>query len=277
MSSFSLDGQRLAYTVHGDGPRLTVLLHGLLFNQRMHEALARGAGGARAPRGHARPARPRRLRPPAREVALLDAGVRQPGDRAARPARRAGGGRARDVARRQRGARGRRGRAGARARDGDRDAGARPRADRLRDRVHADHDRADRGRAGDAAAGPRPRGRSRAAGCRGRRTSCSTGSARTPSRAPPSSRACSSAAPRRRARSAGQIDTPTLVIGHQYDIIHPFSDAGMLAEELPNGRLLQANSLRRAAGRAAAADRRDRDVHRRLLEAAARAARARAS
>ena len=36
---------------------------------------------------------------------------------------------------------------------------------------------------------------------------------------------------------------PTLVIGHQYDIIHPFSDAGMLAEELPNGRLLQANSI----------------------------------
>ena len=54
-------------------------------------------------------------------------------------------------------------RARARARDGDRDAGARPRADRLRDRVHADHDRADRGRAGDEAAGPGraavPRGR----------------------------------------------------------------------------------------------------------------------
>ena len=48
MSSFSLDGQRLAYTVHGEGPRLTVLLHGLLFNQRMHEALAR----ALAARGH---------------------------------------------------------------------------------------------------------------------------------------------------------------------------------------------------------------------------------
>jgi hypothetical protein len=33
------------------------------------------------------------------------------------------------------------------------------------------------------------------------------------------------------------------VIGHQYDIIHPFSDAGMLASELPHGRLLQAHSL----------------------------------
>jgi hypothetical protein len=26
-------------------------------------------------------------------------------------------------------------------------------------------------------------------------------------------------------------------------MLHPFSDAGMLAEELPNGRLLQANSF----------------------------------
>jgi pimeloyl-ACP methyl ester carboxylesterase len=39
------------------------------------------------------------------------------------------------------------------------------------------------------------------------------------------------------------FQAPTLVIGHQFDIIHPFSDAGMLAEELPNGRLLQANSI----------------------------------
>jgi pimeloyl-ACP methyl ester carboxylesterase len=39
--SFEHRGQRLAYTVYGDGPRLTVLLHGLLFSQRMHEQLAR--------------------------------------------------------------------------------------------------------------------------------------------------------------------------------------------------------------------------------------------
>ena len=39
------------------------------------------------------------------------------------------------------------------------------------------------------------------------------------------------------------FEAPTLVIGHQFDMIHPFSDAGMLAEELPNGRLLQANSI----------------------------------
>ena len=61
------------------------------------------------------------------------------------------------------------------------------------------------------------------------------------------------------------------MIGHQYDIIHPFSDAGMLAEELPNGRLLQASSLielrvapRRLTDEIAA-------LHRRLLEAARRA------
>ena len=39
------------------------------------------------------------------------------------------------------------------------------------------------------------------------------------------------------------FEAPALVIGHQFDIVHPFSDAGMLAEELPNGRLLQANSI----------------------------------
>jgi pimeloyl-ACP methyl ester carboxylesterase len=36
---------------------------------------------------------------------------------------------------------------------------------------------------------------------------------------------------------------PTLVLGHRRDPVHPFSDAGMLAEELPNARLLEANSL----------------------------------
>ena len=39
------------------------------------------------------------------------------------------------------------------------------------------------------------------------------------------------------------FETPTLVIGHRRDPVHPFSDAGMLAEELPNARLLEADSL----------------------------------
>jgi pimeloyl-ACP methyl ester carboxylesterase len=36
---------------------------------------------------------------------------------------------------------------------------------------------------------------------------------------------------------------PALVIGHPRDPVHPFSDSDMLAAELPNGRLLDANSL----------------------------------
>jgi len=37
-------------------------------------------------------------------------------------------------------------------------------------------------------------------------------------------------------------DVP-LILGHRRDPVHPFSDAGMLAEELPNGRLLEAESF----------------------------------
>jgi len=39
------------------------------------------------------------------------------------------------------------------------------------------------------------------------------------------------------------FEMPTLVLGHRRDPVHPFSDAGHLAEELPHGRLLEANSL----------------------------------
>jgi len=41
----------------------------------------------------------------------------------------------------------------------------------------------------------------------------------------------------------GRIETQALVIGHGRDPIHPFSDSDMLVRELPNGRLLEANSL----------------------------------
>jgi len=37
--------------------------------------------------------------------------------------------------------------------------------------------------------------------------------------------------------------TPTLVIGHPRDPVHPFSDADMLVREMPGARLLQANSI----------------------------------
>jgi pimeloyl-ACP methyl ester carboxylesterase len=39
------------------------------------------------------------------------------------------------------------------------------------------------------------------------------------------------------------FDAPALVIGHRRDPVHPFSDADMLAAELPNGRLLNADSI----------------------------------
>jgi pimeloyl-ACP methyl ester carboxylesterase len=39
------------------------------------------------------------------------------------------------------------------------------------------------------------------------------------------------------------FEVPALVLGHRRDPVHPFSDAGMLAEEMANSRLIQANSL----------------------------------
>jgi pimeloyl-ACP methyl ester carboxylesterase len=40
-----------------------------------------------------------------------------------------------------------------------------------------------------------------------------------------------------------EMTQPALVIGHHRDPLHTFSDSGMLAEELPNGRLIEANSI----------------------------------
>jgi pimeloyl-ACP methyl ester carboxylesterase len=40
-----------------------------------------------------------------------------------------------------------------------------------------------------------------------------------------------------------KVRTPTLIMGHRRDPVHPFSDAGMLAEELPHARVIEANSL----------------------------------
>ncbi len=39
------------------------------------------------------------------------------------------------------------------------------------------------------------------------------------------------------------IFQPALIVGHPRDPLHPFSDSGMLSEELANGRLLEANSI----------------------------------
>ncbi|HUA74682.1 MAG TPA: alpha/beta hydrolase [Solirubrobacteraceae bacterium] len=40
-----------------------------------------------------------------------------------------------------------------------------------------------------------------------------------------------------------EFQTPALILGHHRDPVHPFSDAGQLADELPNGRLIEANSF----------------------------------
>jgi len=48
-------------------------------------------------------------------------------------------------------------------------------------------------------------------------------------------------APPREERPA--IEHKTLIIGHPRDPIHPFSDSGMLLGELPNARLLEAGSI----------------------------------
>jgi pimeloyl-ACP methyl ester carboxylesterase len=48
-------------------------------------------------------------------------------------------------------------------------------------------------------------------------------------------------APHRTERRTFQA--PTLVIGHRRDPVHPFSDSGMLVEEMPNARLLEADSI----------------------------------
>lgn len=39
-----------------------------------------------------------------------------------------------------------------------------------------------------------------------------------------------------------QIEQPALIVGHPRDPLHPFSDSGMLAEELANARLVEAGS-----------------------------------
>jgi len=64
MAFFEHDGQRIAYSVYGEGPRATVLLPGLLLSQRMQEPLARALAerGNRVivmdPLGHGRSDRP---------------------------------------------------------------------------------------------------------------------------------------------------------------------------------------------------------------------------
>jgi pimeloyl-ACP methyl ester carboxylesterase len=242
VSSFSLDGQRLAYTVHGDGPRLTVLLHGLLFNQRMHTTLAR----ALAERGHRvvtldllghgdsdRPREKWRYSMPAfgaQVIALLDH-LDEP------EAVVLGTSLGANVALEA--------------------AVAAP--ERVRGMV-IEMPVLDHALIGCAIAftpimialtagepGMKLLARAARTVPRGRlpwQVDILLDWVRQdpePSAAVFQGLFFGRTAPAREERR--EIQTPTLVIGHQYDIIHPFSDAGMLAEELPSGRLLQASSL----------------------------------
>jgi pimeloyl-ACP methyl ester carboxylesterase len=67
MAFFRYDGQRLAYTIRGDGPRATVLMPGLLLSQKMQRRLARDLAkrGSRVitfdPLGHGESDRPREM------------------------------------------------------------------------------------------------------------------------------------------------------------------------------------------------------------------------
>jgi pimeloyl-ACP methyl ester carboxylesterase len=242
VSTFSLDGQRLAYTVHGEGPRLTVLLHGLLFNQRMHTELAR----ALAERGHRvvtldllghgdsdRPGDKWRYSMPAfgsQVIALLDH-LGEP------DAVVLGTSLGANVALEA--------------------AVAAP--ERVRGMV-IEMPVLDHALIGCAIAFT-PIMIALTAGEPGMKLLARAARTVPRGRLPwqvdilldwirqdpePSAAVFQglffgrTAPPREERR---EIETPTLVIGHQYDIIHPFSDAGMLAEELPSGRLLQANSL----------------------------------
>jgi pimeloyl-ACP methyl ester carboxylesterase len=239
---FSLDGQRLAYTDYGSGPRVIVLLHGLLFSQYMHESLARSLAerGNRVVTldllGHGESDRPRdkwRYAMPAfgREViALLDE-LGEP--EAVLMGTSLGANVALEA--------------------------AVTAPERVRGLV-VEMPVLDHALIGCAiaftpmmialtAGEPLMRGLSRVTRAIPRR--------RLPWQAdilldwvrqdPEPSAAVFEGlffdriAPPRDERRA--IEAPALVIGHQYDMIHPFSDAGMLAEELPNGRLVQARSL----------------------------------
>ncbi len=151
------------------------------------------------------------------------------------------------------------------ARAGDRDAGARQRPAVERADVHAAARRADVRRAGDEAArAHHPRGAAAAAAAL-RQRDARPRAPGTGTRAARCCRDCSSGASRRRAASARRSPRRRSCSATTRDPVHPFSDAGMLAKEMPNARLLRGQLAGRAAPAARAADRRDRRVPRRGL------------
>ena len=242
MAEFRLDGQRLAYTIHGDGPRTTVLLPGLLLSQTMQTPLARSLAsrGNRVvtfdPLGHGASSRPRdswRYSITAfaeQTVALMD---HLELDRAVVGGTSLGANVSLEVA----------------SLAPDRLAGM------IIEMPVLDHAIAACGAAftplllvlkfGE----PVMRAVANAARAVPRRPlpflariglDCVSQDP-APSAAVLSGILYGRAAPGHHERCAMQ--TPALVIGHPRDPVHPFSDAGMLASELPNGRLLNANSI----------------------------------
>jgi pimeloyl-ACP methyl ester carboxylesterase len=242
MAEFRLDGQRLAYTVHGDGPRTTILLPGLLLSQTMQTPLARSLAsrGNRVvtfdPLGHGASSRPRdawrySITAFARQtVALMD---HLDLDRAVVGGTSLGANVCLEVA----------------SLAPERLAGMVIEMPVLDNAIAAC----------GAAFTPllfalkfgEPVMRALATGA------CAVPRRPLPflarigldwlSQDPAPSAAVLSgilygrAAPGHHKRCAMQ--TPALVIGHPRDPIHPFSDAGTLASELPNGRLLNAHSI----------------------------------
>ena len=239
-STFTLNGHRLAYTAYGEGPRVTVLIHGLLLSQRMHAELAKALAG-RGNRvitldllGHGRSDRPRDMWRysmstfGAQAIALLD---HLEVDEAVVLGTSLGANAALEA------------------------AALAP--ERLRGMV-IEMPVLDNALLGSALAFTpllvaltfgEPVMRVIGAGAR-----------RVPRlrwqldilldtvRQDPAPGAAvlqglffGRTAPHRSERRT--LETPALVIGHEHDIVHPFSDAGMLAEELPNARLLRASSI----------------------------------
>jgi pimeloyl-ACP methyl ester carboxylesterase len=242
MAEFRLDGQRLAYTIHGDGPRTTILLPGLLLSQAMQMPLARSLAsrGNRVvtldPLGHGASSRPRdswRYSITAfaeQTVALMD---HLELDRAVVGGTSLGANVSLEVA----------------SLAPDRLAGMVIEMPVLDNAIAAC----------GAAFTPllfalrfgEPVMRAVAAAARAvpRRPLPFLAQIGldwisqdpAPSAAVLSGILYGRAAPGHHERCAMQ--TPALVIGHPRDPVHPFSDAGMLASELPNGRLLNADSI----------------------------------
>jgi pimeloyl-ACP methyl ester carboxylesterase len=242
MAEFHLDGQRLAYTVYGEGSRTTVLLPGLLLSQKMQAPLARelAARGNRVvtldPLGHGASSRPRdqwRYSISAfaeQTVALLDhLGI----DRAVVGGTSLGANVSLEVA----------------LRAPERLAGM------VLEMPVLDHAIAACGAAftpllfalrfGEPAMRALARG-ARAVPRRPLPFLAQVGLDWLSQDPGPSAAVLNGilygrAAPGHLERA--QFQTPALVIGHPRDPVHPFSDAGMLASELPNARLVNARSI----------------------------------